>query len=447
MVLCEAEKRREGVMMLTPQLAHQPINLDAPYCSEPPEIGVPETPTSSGFDYSGLSPDDANSLQRSAQRIRSLVNKGNGVIAELGSELIVAKEKLPHGQFARWVEAEFGVSDRTALNYMRFAEWAADKSEIVSVLQPNTVYLLAAPSTPQSVQDAVIERIRSGETLGANAIRTMVLQAKEEAKEAARLAELSPKQREREERREERRRKRDERLDEELEQRTRVAAEFLLDRLGLELRQFLILAQDIDWLHLYRFVRLPDPRLEREDGAACVATNDEVIETPTQSTLAIEPDAVAAERGEEPNALENSPSDTDESPAVDPMLEPERNDPESEPEQVAEPDEVDEPEQVEPVLSGEVEKAVPPITAPKVEQPELEQSLSELDQATLRVFQEHYATGGSPWIGVHVRNMRGIDEDAVHRLAAGGYIVQSRGNPDSYGIRVEEPERGGGERP
>jgi len=35
---------------------------------------------------------------------------------------------------------------------MAAAEWAAGKTEIVSVLQPTTVYALAAPSTPDTVK-------------------------------------------------------------------------------------------------------------------------------------------------------------------------------------------------------------------------------------------------------------------------------------------------------
>jgi hypothetical protein len=71
--------------------------------------------------------------------------------------------------------------------------------------------------------------------------------------------------------------------------------------------------------------------------------------------------------------------------------------------------------------------------------------LSELDQATLRIFREHAAAGGSPWIGIVGRERLEIDEDAVDRLAAGGYIVQSPGNPHAYGVWVEEPDQVGGD--
>jgi hypothetical protein len=94
-------------------------------------------------------------------------------------------------------------------------------------------------------------------------------------------------------------------------------------------------------------------------------------------------------------------------------------------EEVDEPDEVeaDEPDYVEEV----VEQAAPPAKPP-------EQSLSELDQATLRIFQEHAAKGGCPWIGPVTSEMLGLDEDSVDRLAAGGHIVQSATNPHSYGV-------------
>jgi hypothetical protein len=100
--------------------------------------------------YEKLSAADAEALRKAAQRIRSLIGKGKAALAEIGRELILVRAKLSRGRFTRWAASEFGITDRSALNYMRYAEWCTDKTEIVSVLQPKSVYLLAAPSTPQS---------------------------------------------------------------------------------------------------------------------------------------------------------------------------------------------------------------------------------------------------------------------------------------------------------
>ncbi|UGB28689.1 DUF3102 domain-containing protein (plasmid) [Methylorubrum sp. B1-46] len=66
------------------------------------------------------------------------------------------KELLGHGNFLPWIKDEFGMSDRTALNFMRVAE--RFKSEIVSDLPPTVLYALAAPSTPDEVKDEIIDR-------------------------------------------------------------------------------------------------------------------------------------------------------------------------------------------------------------------------------------------------------------------------------------------------
>ena len=72
-------------------------------------------------------------------------------IVETGRDLQKAKAKLPHGQFGNWLKTEFDMSPKTAENYMRAAELADTKSEIVSFLPAAVLYKLAAPSTPAAV--------------------------------------------------------------------------------------------------------------------------------------------------------------------------------------------------------------------------------------------------------------------------------------------------------
>jgi hypothetical protein len=66
-------------------------------------------------------------------------------------------------------------------------------------LRPTTLYLLASPSTPEPVKQAVIERFEAGEQLPDRTIKQMVedakfeeQQAKQRAEEAAREAAISP---------------------------------------------------------------------------------------------------------------------------------------------------------------------------------------------------------------------------------------------------------------
>ena len=68
---------------------------------------------------------------------------------------------------------------------MAAAEWAAGKTEIVSVLQPTTVYALAAPSTPDTVKADLLERLENGEDITDREVKQLIARAKEGKKEAA----------------------------------------------------------------------------------------------------------------------------------------------------------------------------------------------------------------------------------------------------------------------
>jgi hypothetical protein len=122
--------------------------------------------------------DTANKVRAAAERIRRLLHNEVDVIIEVGTELCAAKDLVRHGHFEAWLLAEFGMSARTARNYMRAAEAFGGKSATVADLQPTTLYLLAAPSTPSMVRDEVIKKIDAGERLGDHAIKVMVAEAK-----------------------------------------------------------------------------------------------------------------------------------------------------------------------------------------------------------------------------------------------------------------------------
>lgn len=74
----------------------------------------------------------------------------------IGGALLRAKGALQHGQFEEWCRVEFGMSERTAQNMMNVARTFAGKSAKISLLSDSTLYLLAAPSTPEPVREAVI---------------------------------------------------------------------------------------------------------------------------------------------------------------------------------------------------------------------------------------------------------------------------------------------------
>jgi hypothetical protein len=212
---------------------------------------IPEITAS--FCYETLTPEKAAALRQSADRIKSLRRKHYEEILEIGQELIEAKEGLQHGQFTAWLEVEVRINTRTALNYMRLAYWAADKSEIVSVLPLTSLYKLAAPSTPAVASDEVVSRIRSGEIVGGEKVSYIVAAAKNARAKAQREEELAqsrakatPEQVKAAEQRNKRRQRKAEREEAEREhkkqdrnRRCEQAAALLRERLGGDLDQFI----------------------------------------------------------------------------------------------------------------------------------------------------------------------------------------------------------------
>jgi hypothetical protein len=115
------------------------------------------------FDYASLSPQTAAFLRNRATRIRQGVKSTVEAICDIGVQLCGAKQMLGHGQFVQWVESECGFSLRSAQNYMRASEFAADKNATIARLPPATVYRLSAKNTPPEVVAEVMARAASGE--------------------------------------------------------------------------------------------------------------------------------------------------------------------------------------------------------------------------------------------------------------------------------------------
>ena len=110
------------------------------------------------FAYSDLPAPIAAEVRDATARIKDRLIKD---IIETGRDLLEVKSKLQHGQFEPWLSTEFNMTTRTAQKYMRAAEYFADKSELGSHLTPSTIYLLSAPSTPQAIQEKVVENYSS----------------------------------------------------------------------------------------------------------------------------------------------------------------------------------------------------------------------------------------------------------------------------------------------
>jgi hypothetical protein len=136
-------------------------------------------PKTNTFDYTSVSQDLATKLRNQASRIREKTKATVSAIIDIGNDLIAVKQHLEHGQFTEWVEAECGFSARSARLYTQAAHFAKDKTEMVSVLRPTTLYMLSAKSTPTEVVTEVMSRVEAGAVVSDTVVKAMLTKGKE----------------------------------------------------------------------------------------------------------------------------------------------------------------------------------------------------------------------------------------------------------------------------
>ncbi len=121
----------------------------------------------SDLPYAALSREDEVAAKEDAAIIKAHMKSAAESIIAVGLALKRQKERLPHGMFLPWIEAEFGMTHKTATNFMNVASHYEGKVEMISTSAPTVLYELAAPSTPQSVREQVEELIVDGQKVTA----------------------------------------------------------------------------------------------------------------------------------------------------------------------------------------------------------------------------------------------------------------------------------------
>lgn len=117
------------------------------------------------FSYAALSRGDEAEVREAAERIKLRLRRTAEDIIEIGRDLIAVKERLPHGQFLPWLEAEFGMGQSTADRFMQVAKVYGGKIPTVGNLSATALYELAAPKTPLEVREEVEKMIEAGEVV------------------------------------------------------------------------------------------------------------------------------------------------------------------------------------------------------------------------------------------------------------------------------------------
>ncbi|WP_247391927.1 hypothetical protein [Bradyrhizobium sp. 35] len=120
---------------------------------------------SNTFNYGAFSPSEVAFLQTRAKRVRALIRRTTHQLIEIGENLTQIKERMPHGQFAAFCDAELGIKLRSAENYMSLAELAKTyPPALVARLPARAGYKLGERSAPT---DKVAEIMREVSNPGA----------------------------------------------------------------------------------------------------------------------------------------------------------------------------------------------------------------------------------------------------------------------------------------
>jgi hypothetical protein len=117
-------------------------------------------------------------LKRHAEAIKSSLRSAGKEIIEVGYHLIKAQEKAGHGNWLRWIGEEFAWAEQTARNYMNVYAMSQIHNGVGDLDLPlRSLYLLAAPSTPEPVRREVIDQAARGEPPPHARIKNMVEKA------------------------------------------------------------------------------------------------------------------------------------------------------------------------------------------------------------------------------------------------------------------------------
>ncbi|MBA2392052.1 MAG: DUF3102 domain-containing protein [Ktedonobacteraceae bacterium] len=135
------------------------------------------------FAFEALDEGARTFVQQKTDETHLLLKRTAENILAIGLILQAVKERLPHGQFRPWLQAEFGMSRMTANNFIHVAERFADKRPNLLHLPATILYELASPSTPERI----IEHVEKGEI-------PPTIDAIKEAKAALKLAQQAEQQ-------------------------------------------------------------------------------------------------------------------------------------------------------------------------------------------------------------------------------------------------------------
>jgi DUF3102 family protein len=105
-------------------------------------------------------------LAEHADAIWALGKRAVGDVIEIGRRLSECKRICGHGNWLRWLDREFGWTDKTAEHFINVYKLSGKFENFSNLDLPfSALYMLAAPSTPETARTEIIKRAQSGEVI------------------------------------------------------------------------------------------------------------------------------------------------------------------------------------------------------------------------------------------------------------------------------------------
>ncbi len=117
-----------------------------------------------------LAPD----VERYTAEIKALVGRTAQHVVRIGEKLQAVKAQLPYGQWEAWLRQEFHWSASSAVKMIQVYERFKSVNITDVHLDVSTLYVLAAPSTPQEATEEALALAQQGEVVSLGRAKALV---------------------------------------------------------------------------------------------------------------------------------------------------------------------------------------------------------------------------------------------------------------------------------
>ncbi len=117
------------------------------------------------FNYDSLEQGTRVVVQQRTFEIKELVKRTAEGVILIGQKLIEVKGLLGHGNFGEWLRTEFDWTPQLAGKMMNVARQFGGQNEKIFQFAPSALYLLAAPSIPESAKEDALTLAEAGEEI------------------------------------------------------------------------------------------------------------------------------------------------------------------------------------------------------------------------------------------------------------------------------------------